>query len=322
MAKIKQFPFYPAHSSNYTKGREGRSIKYFTVHHTAGFEASLKALWQNPDRNGSSHFFAGDTHSEQYVDTDDTAWTNNNWLSNTESITCETRGDWRNGYRDGTTLGQLKEIMYQCLKLYPNLSLNYHRDVSRTYTVCPADLKDKGYALEQWNAAKNRIKVENEANNPSTPVKLRVDIPDKKVILIRDANLWDMSFTSFANAKAIKALPAGTVIDVAGVYDHPLSKTDYYLSKYSWDHGQNYGISKADCKDYVEPTPAPKPPTSNPGPTPPPHEETGAGTLPPLPVDPAGKPLDPETVGVLTMIATKLGEIIKAITDFIARRNK
>lgn len=318
MAKIKKFPFYPAHVSNYTRGREGRAPKYLTVHHTAGFENTLRYLWQNPDRNGSSHFFAGDTHSEQYVDTVDTAWTNGNWRSNTESITIETRGDWRNGYKDGTTLNQLAEIMYQILKVYPNLKLQYHMDVSDKSTLCPADLKHKGYALAQWNIAQNRIKVENQAPpvpapSPKPKPSLRVDIPDKKVVLIRDANLWDMSFTSFDKAKAIKALPRGTVIDVAGVYDHPLSSVDYYLSKYSWDHGQNYGISRADCKDYTPPPEQPTPvqPPAAPAPipvTPPPIEE-GPGTLPPVPVDPEGNPIEKRL--------SALEAIIKLITDFL-----
>lgn len=286
--KIAKFKFYPAHASNYTKGRGGRSIRYFTVHHTAGFETTLRYLWGNPNRNGSSHFFAGDNHSEQYVDTRDTAWTNGNWRSNQESITCETRGDWRNGYKDNTTLAQLTEVMYQCLKLYPNLKLTYHRDVSDKPTACPADLKARGYAADCWQRAKNRIALEKAAAQPKpkTGLSLRIDIPDKKVVLVRDTNLWDMNFTDFSKAKAIKALPKGTVIDVAGIYDHPMSKSDYYLSRYSWDRNQNYGINRADCKDYVPPKPTPKPtPTTPPPalPAPPISHEEGAGTLPPIP---------------------------------------
>lgn len=322
--RVKQFPFYPADASNYTRGRGGRSIKYFTVHHTAGFEATLRYLWGNPARNGSSHFFAGDNSSEQYVDTVDTAWTNGNWQSNQESITCETRGDWRNGYRDGTTLNQLAEVMYRCLKAYPNLKLTYHQDVSDQSTACPADLKHKGYALECWNKAKNRIKVEQQnaqpkpTPTPSPKPTLRVDIPDKKVILIRDTNLWDMSFKSFATARAVKALPKGTVIDVAGVYDHPLSKTDYYLSNYSWNAGQNYGISKADCQDYVAPKPAPvttpkpdiTPPPKNPVTTPPIEEKPSAGTLPPIPVDPNGEKIN-EILVIVRWIKNLLAKIFK-----------
>lgn len=298
--------YFQAHWSNYTPGR-AKPIRTFTVHHSAGFEDTLRYLWQNPNRNASSTFFVSGSVREQYVELEDTPWTNANFDSNSESLTCEVRGDWRNGYYDQATLNNLTEVMYQCLKLYPNLVLNYHQDVSRTFTECPADLKHKGYAADCWQKAKNRIAVENQA--AQQPAGLRVDIPDKKVILIRDANLWDMSFTSFANAKAVKALPKGTVIDVAGVYDHPLSKSDYYLSKYSWDHGFNQGINTADCIDYVEPTPAPTP-TPTPTPAPEPPKTDGPGELPPVPVDPEGNPLEKRV--------TALEALVQKIVDFLS----
>lgn len=305
--------FYPAATSNYSKGREGRAIKYFTVHHSAGWEQTLRYLWADPARNGSSHLYVSGSVREQYVDLNDTAWCNGAWVSNTESITCETRGDWRNGYYDQATLDNLTEVMYQCLKLFPNLGLTYHKDVvDRTNypggTACPADLKDLGYAQQCWDKAKNRIALENKPQ----PATLRVDIPDKKVILIRDTNLWDMSFTSFANAKAVAALPKGTVIDVAGVYDHPLSSSDYYLSKYSWDRGINNGINRADCEDYIAPVTPPPTPTTPPviDPTPEPPKTESPGTLPPLPVDPAGNPIEDRL--------SKLEALVKKIVDFLS----
>ncbi len=305
--KIAGIPFYPAHSSNFTVGREGRSIKYFTVHHMAALNDTLRYLWGNPDRNGSSHFGAFNGYAEQYVDTDNTAWCNGNWLSNTESISCETRGDWRFGYYDQATLDTLTNIMYQCLKVYPNLQLTYHKDVSSTTTLCPADLKDKGYAAQCWQNAKNRIAVE-QAAAQAPAVNLRTDIADKKVILIRDSNLWDMGFTTWAGAKAVKALPKGTVIDVAGVYNHQLGGK-YYLSNHSWNNGINNGINVKDCEDYVAPTPQPTPaPTPvPPTPTNPPTNE-GSGTIPPVPVDPNGDV-------VKRLNALEL--VVKAITDFL-----
>lgn len=307
--RIPGATFYSAHSSNFTLGREGRQPKYFTVHHMAALNDTLRYLWGNPDRNGSSHLGAFNGYAEQYVDTNDTAWCNGNWQSNLDSISCETRGDWRNDFYDQSTLDVLTDLMYQCLKIYPNLQLTYHMDVSSSTTLCPADLKHKGYAAQCWQNAKNRIQVEQTAANPATPVNLRVDIPDKKVILIRDTNLWDMSFTSFANAKAISALPKGTVIDVAGVYDHPLSKSDYYLSNYSWNKGLNNGINRADCEDYVAPItpPTPTPPVVVPPVVTPPTNE-GPGTLPPLPVDPNG-----DIINRLTLLEA----IVKLITNFL-----
>lgn len=315
--------FYQAAASNYTPGRTS-PIRTFCVHHSAGFEDTLRYLWANPARNGSSTLYVSGSVREQYVELEDTAWCNGNWQSNCESISCETRGDWRNGYYDQATLDNLKEVMYQALKLYPNLSLVFHMDVidKSQYpggTACPADLKYKEYAQACWNSAKNRIQVENTAASPVTPVNLRVDIPDKQVILIRDTNLWNMSFTSFANARAVKALPKGTVIDVAGVYDHPLSNSDYYLSKWSWDHGENNGINRADCEDYVPPVVTPPPvneptiPSMPPVVTPPvsttpPHPD-GSGTLPPLPVDPNGD---------LKARLTVLEAMVQKIVDFLA----
>lgn len=293
--KIAGIPFYSAHPTNFTLGREGRLPKYFTVHHMAALNDTLRYLWGNPDRNGSSHFGAFNGYAEQYVDTNDTAWCNGNWQSNLDSISCETRGDWRNGYYDQATLNTLTEVMYQCLKVYPNLQLTYHMDVSSTTTLCPADLKHRGYAAQCWANAKNRIAVENQA--AQTPaVNLRTDIPDKKVILIRDTNLWDMGFTTWAGAKAVKALPKGTVIDVAGIYNHTLGGK-YYLSNYSWNNGINNGINVKDCEDYVPPVEPPKPPVVDPPivtppvVTPPvdnPPTNEGSGTIPPVPVDPNG----------------------------------
>lgn len=142
--------FYPANTANYTKGRQGNSVDRITVHHTAGFESSLKALYENPQRQGSAHFFVHPTKIEQYVDTNDTAWTNGNFSSNLRAITIEVRGDWR-GYYDQATLDSLKRLFSELRKHYPNARLTYHMDESDKATACPADLKNKWYALRVWN---------------------------------------------------------------------------------------------------------------------------------------------------------------------------
>ena len=109
--KIAGVPFYQANINNYTPGRT-RPIRKLTIHHSAGWENTLRYLWADPNRNGSSHFWVGNQPNqiEQYVDTADTAWTNGNWNSNCESITVETRGDWR-GYYDQPTLDNLYALM-------------------------------------------------------------------------------------------------------------------------------------------------------------------------------------------------------------------
>lgn len=302
--KLPGVPFYPAHRSNYTAGRQGNKITTIAFHHTAALNNTLRYLWANPDRNGSSHFFTSDRGAEQYVDTNDTAWTNGNWQSNLTSVTIEVNGDWRFGYTNQATLDNTVKLVAELRRNIPTITgFVIHRNVSRTPTVCPGDLP----VQDIWDAA---TRILSPPKPKKEPAVLRTDIEDKKVVLIRDANVWDMSFTKFSNAKAVTALPAGTVVDVAGIYDHPLG-SKYYLSKYSWSKNLNNGINVADCTDYVEPekpveVPKETKPQDNPASDEANKTSAGAsGELDPLPVDPGGK---------------EIGEILKIvrwIRDFL-----
>lgn len=148
--KLSIAQFYPANTANYDKGRQGNSVDRITVHHTAGMESTLKGLYADPTRQGSAHFFVHPSKIEQYVDTNDTAWTNGNYSSNLRAVTIEVRGDWR-GYYDQSTLDNLRRLFTELRKLYPSARLTYHMDESIKPTACPADLKNKGYALRAWN---------------------------------------------------------------------------------------------------------------------------------------------------------------------------
>ena len=327
MAKLQGVPFYQAHTNNYTPGRSGHSIKYFTVHHSAGWENSLRGLWQNPSRGGSSHLWVGNNPGqiEQYVDFNDTAWANGNWTSNCESITCETRGDWR-GYYDQTTLDNLSEAMYQCLKLYPNLALTFHQDVSSVYTLCPAELKHNGYALQAWNKAKARLAAENAPKPKPNPTPapaqklVAIDIPNKIYVTTKDADLWDLSFDSWGAAKSVKKYPKGTQIEVSAVVDHPLGGR-YLISEYSFSNGIFNGVNVADVVEYKEPAkpvqPAPvepeKPEVSTPEvPQEKPEEQT------PVVVEPTPNPsTDPkdDDLNQLQGRFDKLVGILKAFVD-------
>lgn len=95
----------PANENNFTYGRDGRSIRKITIHHCAGVMSaeSIGYLWQNPNRETSSHYGIGvDGEIGQYVDESNTAWTDSNWESNCTSITIEnsndsTGGEWHVG---------------------------------------------------------------------------------------------------------------------------------------------------------------------------------------------------------------------------------
>lgn len=249
--KIAGVPFYQANINNYTPGRT-RPIRKLTIHHSAGWENTLRYLWADPNRNGSSHFWVGNQPNqiEQYVDTADTAWTNGNWNSNCESITVETRGDWR-GYYDQPTLDNLYALMVKLLPIYPQLLVEYHMDVSTKITLCPADLKHKGYAKAEWDKAVASF------NKPTPPpatggVISYQAITPKRIKLIRVANLWNFNFTEWAKAQAVKAYPAGEIVDVVAIAKNAVGGR-YYMTAYSYNGGAvraTNGFNVADCEDY------------------------------------------------------------------------
>ena len=248
--RVAGVPFYPANGSNYTPGRGGNVVKYITIHHSAGWENTLRYLWADPNRNGSSHFWVGNNPGqiEQYVDTDDTAWCNGNWTSNQQSISIEVRGDWR-GYYDQTTLNNLETLLTALRRAYPSASITYHKDVSSTFTLCPADLKDKGWAKTVWDKVTGII----WPSTPPAPAISYTAITPKRIKLIRNANLWNFNFTSWANAKAVQLYQAGEVIDVVAVATNALG-AKYYMTAYSFNGGAvraTNGFNIADCEDYV-----------------------------------------------------------------------
>lgn len=250
--RIAGIPFYPANASNYSKGRI-KPIKHVTVHHSAGWENTLRYLWADPNRNASSTFWVGTGHSEQYVDTDDTPYTNGNWYSNSESITIEVRGDWR-GYYSLETLLQLRELLKKIRKAYPTTTLTYHQDVSDAFTLCPADLKHKGYAKAQWDEVTKWLNSQG-STAPTPPVSSKITykkITPKRVKLIRTASLWDFNFTDWAKAKAIKTYNQGDVIDVVAEATNALGGK-YYLTAYSYNDGNirsTNGFNVKDTEDY------------------------------------------------------------------------
>ena len=91
-----------ANATNYTKGRTSK-IQMIAIHHMAGILTAKQCgnIFAKAGRGGSSHYGIGkDGEVGQYVDEQDTAWTNSNWDSNCKSVTietsnCEVGGNWK-----------------------------------------------------------------------------------------------------------------------------------------------------------------------------------------------------------------------------------
>lgn len=314
--RIANVPFYPAHSSNYTKGR-GRPLRKLTIHHTAANNNTLRHLWADPTRNGSSNFFVSASAQEQYVDTDDTPWTNGNFSSNQESITIEVNGDWRNGYYNQATLNNLEDLCKKILRHYPSLVIEYHMDVSAKVTLCPADLKHKGWAAQVWKNAKAALAP---APTPATPAPPQKTITystegyPKRVELNKVTRLWDFNATSWTqiNNQAIgEPYPEGWVVDAVAEATNQLG-SKYLMTAYSYDSGKiryTRGFNEKDTRPHViVPVPVPQPPVEQPMPEVPPE------VIEP-PID-----TDPDTVGNsdIEKRLTALETAVKFISDFLS----
>ena len=138
----------PASESNFTYGRDGRYIKKITIHHCAGVMSaeSIGYLWQNPNRQTSSHYGIGvNGEIGQYVDESNTAWTDSNWDSNCSSVTIEnsndqTGGEWHVGDNTLNSLIRLCadiSIRNNLGNLIVGENLTWHSMYAAT--TCPGD---------------------------------------------------------------------------------------------------------------------------------------------------------------------------------------
>ena len=136
----------PADEGNYTKGRSGRNIEAITIHHMAGRLTAEQCgkIFQAKGRYGSSHYGVGyDGSIANYVDEEDTAWTNSNWDSNCKSITIEISDNDNSWYVNDITLNAVIKLVADIAKrrglgiLVPGKNLTWHSMF--TSTTCPGD---------------------------------------------------------------------------------------------------------------------------------------------------------------------------------------
>ena len=136
----------PADEGNYTKGRSGRKIEQICLHHMAGRLTAEQCgrIFQAKGRYGSSHYGVGyDGSIANYVDEEDTAWTNSNWDSNCKSVTIEISDNDNSWYVNDTTLNAVIKLVADIAKrrdlgiLVPGKNLTWHSMF--TSTTCPGD---------------------------------------------------------------------------------------------------------------------------------------------------------------------------------------
>lgn len=185
-----------------------------------------------------------------------------------------------------------------------------HQDFSGKY--CPHRTLDMG-----WQRFLNMVQAElNALNKPApapTPAKITyAAIPKKSIELIRNANLWDFSFTDWTKAKPVKTYNSGEKIDnIVAIATNALG-AKYYMTGYSYNNGNiraTNGFNINDAKDYVPPVTPPKPPVEPPKPEPEPEPIPEPET----PTEPSTPDYDKENNTMLKWLV----ELVKSLLDWI-----
>lgn len=289
-------------SPNFTQGRQGKAPRFITFHHIVGTMESANSRFQNASQQVSTHFAVGARGVWQFVDTDNTAWGNGNWNSNLESISIEHEGDWRFGYYNAGCLEQSAQLVALLRQTHPSIiGFQRHRDV--VGTACPGDLPCEAI----WNRSNEILNppkpVPAPAPAPPVPSLQITDIQNRIVVTNKDANLWNLDFTTWAGAQSVKVIPKGTEVEISATAKHPLGGT-YYLSEYSYSKGIRNGINIADCTDKVVVAPPVVPPVI---PEPP--------VVPEKPISDTDKEQN-ERIGKLETAVQALQNLLNTIIDF------
>lgn len=163
----------PAYTGNYTKGRNTK-IKKITIHHVSGVVSveSLGAIWKKVGRKGSSHYGIGnDGRIANYVDENDTAWTDSNWNSNCQSVTIETSNS-KMGGNWPVSNAALKSLIKLCAdiakrnklgKLVKGKNLTWHKMYANTDCPGPYLMSKLDYIISEANkiiAGESKEKVD------------------------------------------------------------------------------------------------------------------------------------------------------------------
>lgn len=193
-------------------------------------------------------------------------WHAGNWAVNQSSIGIENLGDYREyTLRDGDCK-VIADFWRPQDRAFGGATAVYgHLEVTLTSTACPARIMEmRDQVVEYINNPPVTTPPPVVTPPPSTAVKL-TDITNKTVVVTRDggAELWDLTFAKYGDAKSVKHFNKGDKIEVSAVAEHPLG-SKYYLTEYSFSKNILNGINEKDVADYVEPTKPVDPPVVEP----------------------------------------------------------
>ena len=295
-------------SPNFTKGRT-QKISAIVIHwwgdpNTKPTASGVVSWFLNKASQVSAHYVITGTNREVYhvVDNANTAWHAKQANPFTIGLECDPR------CRD-EDYDVVAEVVANLWKHYGKLPLKRHSEY--VSTACPGNY-DLARIAREAEAKLNPKPAPAPAPVAPAPAKLvAIDIPNKMFIIKKETDLWDLSFTKWADAKSIKKYPAGTVIEISAMVDHPLGGR-YLLTEYSLSKGIMNGFNANDMEE-VKVVPVPEP-------TPQPE-------IPKLPVEPVvtependsndKDELEPNSDNIIVKLVRQLVALIEKIYNMI-----
>lgn len=272
-------------------------IDRITIHHTAGVVSveTLGNIFVPESRQASSNYGIGsDGRIAMFVEEKNRSWCSSNSANDNRAVTIEvsnssTGGNWP---ISDYVLSRLIELCVDICKRNDIKRLNYTGDTNGNLTMhrwfantsCPGDYLASKFPY-----------IAEEVNKKLEKIEFNVEKIERKSVKLKcDANLWNLNFHTYNEAKSVKQFKTGDVINnIVAVVSHPIG-SKYYLTEYSYNNGIMNGFNVADCDDIEEsiiisePEPTPEPeltpepePTPKPEPTPTPDSEPNQTTKSP-----------------------------------------
>lgn len=227
-------------------------------------------LGQAQAGNKSVNYVVSDNKITLMVSPDNIAWCSNNGNPTTISIEHQpTLGP--EGYKkSGWLVDQLEERYGRRLSIYPHSKW--------TTTSCPGsiDLNRIRQEADKWKTGVYTtpppvVTPTPPVTVPEPTVKITYTVlpSSQKYNINKDTDLWNFNTATWTGFKSVKKLAKGELFEVYAIADNHSTKSQYGVTKYSFDKKITNGVNMKDLDLISVPQPIPTPPPIQVTPPPP-----------------------------------------------------
>jgi len=253
-------------------------------------------LGQAAAGNKSVNYVVSDNKITLMVSPDNIAWCSNNGNPTTISIEHQPTLGAEGYKKSGWLVDQLEERYGRLLSIYPHSKW--------IGTACPGsiDLNRIRVEANKWKTGVYTtpppvVTPAPPTAPPAPTVQITYSVlpTPVKYIINKNTDLWNFNTATWAGFKSVKKMNQGEIYEVYAIVDNHSTKSQYGVTKYSFDKKITNGVNMKDLNQIPEqPTPTP----------------------PPVQVDP---PKPPVTTVDKNVVIAFLEGLIASIKEFITK---